>query len=407
MTAEIGMLNKYAVALAADSAVTTTSNGQRKVYNSANKVFMLSQRAPVGIMIYGSASFMEIPWETIIKLYRKKLADQLYPSLKEYAESFLHFITNELIIEDVAKENFINNKAFELIDEIESSINKGKSLGESLTEIESILDKNFNIMPIFSNIDHLYSQEFKDELRKFISNILLNKGIEAANESSSILILLDKYIKVNYFTNESGVVIAGFGELEYFPNLVSYQIEGTIASILKCYQNNDIKISSENKASIVPFAQTSMVNTFIKGVNPNLMQHLKREFDTTVHDLLNEVGEALTSNMGQAEKDKLLTTFHEIGNNALFQQFSNLDRYQQENHIMPIIDTVKMLNKDELAEMAESLVSITSIEKKMSMDVETVGGPIDVAIISKGDGFIWYKRKHYFDPKLNPHFFKA
>ena len=35
----------------------------------------------------------------------------------------------------------------------------------------------------------------------------------------------------------------------------------------------------------------------------------------------------------------------------------------------------------------------------------TVGGEIDVAIISKGDGFIWKKRKHYFKSELNPHFF--
>jgi len=54
--------------------------------------------------------------------------------------------------------------------------------------------------------------------------------------------------------------------------------------------------------------------------------------------------------------------------------------------------------------MAENLVSITSIEKKMSLDIESVGGPIDVAVISKGDGFIWYKRKHYFDKEYNPHF---
>jgi hypothetical protein len=26
-------------------------------------------------------------------------------------------------------------------------------------------------------------------------------------------------------------------------------------------------------------------------------------------------------------------------------------------------------------------------------------------VISKGDGFIWIKRKHYFDPALNYHFF--
>ncbi len=35
---------------------------------------------------------------------------------------------------------------------------------------------------------------------------------------------------------------------------------------------------------------------------------------------------------------------------------------------------------------------------------ESVGGPIDVAVISKADGFIWIKRKHYFDPALNPRF---
>jgi hypothetical protein len=39
------------------------------------------------------------------------------------------------------------------------------------------------------------------------------------------------------------------------------------------------------------------------------------------------------------------------------------------------------------------------------MDAETVGGPIDVAVISKGDGFIWIKRKHYFKSELNPQFF--
>ena len=54
--------------------------------------------------------------------------------------------------------------------------------------------------------------------------------------------------------------------------------------------------------------------------------------------------------------------------------------------------------------MAESLVNLTSFRRHVTPDVETVGGPIDVAIISRGDGFIWIKRKHYFQPELNQHF---
>ena len=37
--------------------------------------------------------------------------------------------------------------------------------------------------------------------------------------------------------------------------------------------------------------------------------------------------------------------------------------------------------------------------------MESVGGPVDVAIFSKGDGFIWIKRKHYFAPALNRCYF--
>jgi hypothetical protein len=73
--------------------------------------------------------------------------------------------------------------------------------------------------------------------------------------------------------------------------------------------------------------------------------------------------------------------------------------------ISSITSAVSFLPKDELAAMAESLVNLTSFKRKISLNAETVGGPVDVAVISKGDGFIWIKRKHYFKPELNPGFF--
>ena len=65
---------------------------------------------------------------------------------------------------------------------------------------------------------------------------------------------------------------------------------------------------------------------------------------------------------------------------------------------------VSLLPKDELPNLAESLVALTSLKRHVSHDLETVGGPIDVALISKSDGFIWIKRKHYFRSELNPQF---
>jgi hypothetical protein len=63
---------------------------------------------------------------------------------------------------------------------------------------------------------------------------------------------------------------------------------------------------------------------------------------------------------------------------------------------------IGLLPKDELAAVAESLVNLTKLKLRVSQKLETVGGPIDVAVITKGDGFVWVKRKHYFSPELNP-----
>ena len=43
-------------------------------------------------MIYGNATFMGIPWETIIKIYRNELENTHFSSLKEYAMHFLNFL---------------------------------------------------------------------------------------------------------------------------------------------------------------------------------------------------------------------------------------------------------------------------------------------------------------------------
>ena len=54
--------------------------------------------------------------------------------------------------------------------------------------------------------------------------------------------------------------------------------------------------------------------------------------------------------------------------------------------------------------MAEALVEITALRRKVGSTLESVGGPTDVAVISKGEGLVWLKRKHYFEPALNGDF---
>ena len=61
MTVEVAVMNRMAVALAADSAVTVTAGNSVKVHDSAIKLFMLSKHHPVGVMVYNDDSLLGRP----------------------------------------------------------------------------------------------------------------------------------------------------------------------------------------------------------------------------------------------------------------------------------------------------------------------------------------------------------
>jgi hypothetical protein len=92
MTAVVGILNKHGIAIAADSAVTVSGTMGRKIYNYANKIFALSKHHPVGIAVYNNAQFMGIPWEVVVKEYRRQLGTKAFESLADYQTDFFRWL---------------------------------------------------------------------------------------------------------------------------------------------------------------------------------------------------------------------------------------------------------------------------------------------------------------------------
>lgn len=81
MTAEIAILNRTAVALAADSVVTLSDGRRHKTYDSAEKIFEFSRFQPIALMIYNNAQFMNAPFEIIIREYRETLTSNSFKQL--------------------------------------------------------------------------------------------------------------------------------------------------------------------------------------------------------------------------------------------------------------------------------------------------------------------------------------
>lgn len=71
-------------------------------------------------------------------------------------------------------------------------------------------------------------------------------------------------------------------------------------------------------------------------------------------------------------------------------QYASASIYQAP---MPIKDAI---------DLAEWLVHTSIMWSRFTPDPPTVGGPIEIAAITKHEGFKWIKRKYYFDRQLNP-----
>jgi hypothetical protein len=416
MTAEIAVLNSHGVAMAADSAV---SIGGSKVYNSANKLFALTKKQPVGVMVYGNAQMMSVPWEALIKTYRKELKDKKFDSLLEYGEDFIGYLTSTVNIGQENENVFIQRQISMLIEGLKEkiideemqqnlfSINPNPTTLQINKFISDSIKIHCKIADPKDRLDYVYPKWVSSLRRKItpwvndsIIKFFENTPIKDS-EKKLILEMCTSLFYGNFYSNtHTGIVISGFGNAEIFPSLISYEIEWRIMGVLKYRVSNQEKITVTNSATIVPFAQREMVDTFMEGSDRRLIEFLNKELNSIFDNVVEKVFKDTTIRVGK----KNLSTIKNNCKSIRQSLAQKLDYVQNANFVRPVLDSVSALPLDELASMAQTLINMTSFKRRVSLNPESVGGPIDVAVISKGDGFIWINRKHYFKPELNQHY---
>jgi hypothetical protein len=422
LTSEIAVINRAAIALATDSAVTIEESKETKVYNSVNKLFTLSKYHPVGIMIYGNATFMGIPWETIIKVYRQQLGKKKFAKLADYVTDFFQYIvTNVPAITPAVQAAYLDYRLMALFELLKPEIDAKyqpwlRGLGREPTDaekqaaVEGIIDKIrvaiFASTKFVDGFDAAFLDQFHAAhagrvdaaLAKHFAGVPLND-----NGRNQLRSMVDAMVAKNWFGPwYSGLVFAGFGDTEIMPVLQGFAVDSMLDGKLKRLQRDDRNMET-GSPDVFTFAQNSNSLMFLHGIDPNLRKVIGGVMEGIVAEVPAQLL-ALVPGLSQADREAALAKMNELAPELLARISKKIDRYQLDQHVKPMTRVLQSLPKEEMAEMAEALVHISSMKRRFSMGVESVGGPIDVAVISKGDGFIWIKRKHYFDQSLNPHF---
>jgi hypothetical protein len=399
MTCEVAVMNKLGIALAADSAVTV--NDGEKVYHHVDKIFPLSSKPPVAVLIYGSAEIMGVPWEIIVKMYLDKFANKQFPELEDYAHNFLAFVSDSKLLFPISRQRecfrdgvgaYWSDRFFEQTQKRRENDPKFTKRRQQL--LSKLIIKENDDWSKGKAIEHLpsnfamrvtteYARELKLLAKEIFGRELLSPEVEKGL-IKSVQNLYSKYWSASEeeaFPSYTGVVFAGMGRNDVFPVLQDYQVADIVLGRLRYRKAHEARVTHDYSAHVVPLAQRDMIDLFYMGIHPTLM--------TQLPEILTKcVSEELGKNNPTVKYECIVEKFNK-----------SLDKIIRTRHMKPLIDAVDALPRHDLATMALALVSLTELRRKMAInEAETVAGPIKVALLSKRDGFVWVEREHHIEP---------
>ena len=424
MTSEVVLMIRQAVAMAADSAVTISGDRYLKTYQSVDKLFPLVDGQPVAVMIYNNAEIMSTPWETVISLYREQARGRALDTVQAYAEDFMEFLSGNpdlfppehqdteffkvvAVVFTVLAEEFDyqvqkyqQSKSGQLRDQISAMFEF--VVGQLHADYQRCADDSSraDLTCFPTGMGEQVRRRYGGEIEQLIGSLLQSlkndhPGLVVSEATKSMLreIAVFAVTKDAFFEHYTGVVFAGFGAREKFPSMRSYLTSSVILGILKRKRDREAAINSESGPVFQPFAQDRMIRTFLTGMDQYLRMFIYGETLKLTTDVVTEVVRR-APNLSDAQRNAMFKDYSENNlGHALHAFFRSVDSYQYAVHTRPILRAINSLPKKELGETAASLIKLNSFQQKVMHSVETVGGPIDVAVITRNGGLEWKREK--------------
>jgi hypothetical protein len=381
MTAEIASVNRSALALAADSAVTIRIGNTQKVYDSAEKIFEFSRKNPIALMVYNSVEFVGVPLDVIVRKYRNE-EDKSYECLKDAADLFTKYL--EAFKHDVKDErnhlyavlssafSVLNKKLFTVFQSATEAQAASKShkfkfsfeeelsklIGEETDRHEAAKLANYLVDVSIDQFTKRYGDVIKDAVERSIFPIDANDSKLLKQFGRYALAIVRSNIGSDILT---GLVFGGFGKRDLFPTLDYIEIDGIYFDELKILSQNEIDIDRRGKKTRCYRSRRK------KWLSDLCMGWIRKYMKKYSGLLIKPLTIYLTPKKALSWKDEKVKI-----KNSVISEFGMMINKLRERERHSIQDIVNFMSKKELAEMAHALVELTSKKRRFSTDQETV-----------------------------------
>lgn len=414
MTSEIAVMNQRAVALAADSAVTLIDGGTVVVRNDQRKLYNLLGALPVGVMFFGVADMMGHPWEHLIEHYQKITKTGAKPHIRDYAGSFVGMLDNleEFFPKDRQRDEYkrllasVFRYIFHLAQYLRESGGEERQHVSDTAILEEAIERvwrdyqfrddgsprgDLGCFPagFAETVRRNYTGETDELIAYGFQPFGLGKqSVQHLKEIAVFCVVKDLFLE-----DVTGLVFAGFGSEERYPVVTTWFVSAIVGGIVKRAEASFDQIDGDTRSKIRVFADSEVTNAFIRGIDFNLERRVYGALNMLMHGLVDQVIGSFP-NTDPATKEQVRHQFSSSYIPQYFEVFrAIIGDYQQHAYINPVLRVLEIASRNELAETARELVSLNVFKKRIMAQKQTVGGAIDVAIISREGGFQWHSRQ--------------
>ena len=390
MTTEVVVMNTSAVAMAADSAVSISYGAGTKTYTRARKLLPLHKTEPVAVMVWDAPGYFAIPWEVITAEFRNEKRAVL-PKLDDYVEAFFEFVDTEvskwvpknhestLLAEVLNPEIQLLQDAWRARLDAADRPTKDPEVKAAAAEVGRAFAANmrgrFPSAEQWRNPEGSELEDLDDKLRRLFDRGATGLWRSLDPVAKTELIELGRERMTYVFGDEpgsSGLVFAGYGSGQLFAQASVWRVSGRLASETRRVERRRIGISAQHPSLILPVGQEGVIHSFLNGLHP--------EVDLLVGTVVNYLaGEFGAADMAQAVKEEFDKQVAKRGDE--------------------VARAVEFLPPGDLAMVAGELVRMTALRNRATLTADTVGGPIDVVLLSRSHGLRWIEPADGFGPE--------
>ena len=405
MTSQIVLMNKLGIALASDSALTIRLGDNRRTYGSAEKIFQIGPEHKVAVLHSGSTEFMGYPYEVLITEWRKTLTRPL-STLRAYADSFVRWLSHrpdlfsqevqEGFVEYHAREYFLELRRLilERLEELEISPESWND-EETLEFVADFFRKDVKWLDerenseglsekwadsIYSSIQHKIKEAFDYVFDDIPMNFLITEIIETISHQ-----ILFKAIGND---SDARLAFSGYGEEQIYPEHVWIELRGVVADKPR-FSIDQLVVSNDHESWLQTHAQSEAIHTYLRAYHSSFLDGSKRNLRETITKIQQKIDDKLEGEI-QLEIENELS---EIQDQAIEELEKSFEDNSYNRFVKPFTGTLAGLPTTSLAKMAESLIELQILRQSSQAIQDTVGGPVDVAVITLENGFTWFRHK--------------